>query len=199
LNSETNGDLITLARVIKTQGRHGEVAAEIHSDVPGRFTAGMKLLALDESQDRRELEVEELWPHKGLLVLKFAGVDSISDAEALIGSELQVPRSERAQLEPGWNYVSDLVGCALLDRGTQVGLIEAVQFGTGEAPLLIVASGSGKKFDIPFAEAYLEAVDLQQRQVRMNLPQGMLEVNAPLTAEEKREQVHVPGKKVQKH
>ena len=199
MNSETNGDLITLARVIKTQGRHGEVAAEIHSDVPGRFTAGMKLLALDESQDRRELEVEELWPHKGLLVLKFAGVDSISDAEALIGSELQVPRSERAQLEPGWNYVSDLVGCALLDRGTQVGLIEAVQFGTGEAPLLIVASGSGKKFDIPFAEAYLEAVDLQQRQVRMNLPQGMLEVNAPLTAEEKREQVHVPGKKVQKH
>ena len=199
MNSETNGDLITLARVIKTQGRHGEVAAEIHSDVPGRFTAGMKLLALDESQDRRELEVEELWPHKGLLVLKFAGVDSISDAEALIGSELQVPRSERAQLEPGWNYVSDLVGCSLFDRGTRVGLIEDVQFGTGEAPLLIVASGSGKKFDIPFAEAYLEAVDLQQRQVRMNLPEGMLEVNAPLTAEEKREQVHVPGKKVQKH
>jgi hypothetical protein len=34
----------------------------------------------------------------------------------------------------------------------------------------------------------LESVDLAQRQVRMNLPAGLLEVNAPLTAEEKQEQ-----------
>jgi len=60
--------------VVKTQGRHGEVASEIYSNVPERFTAGMKLLALPAGADeyRRELEVEEIWPHKGLLVLKFA-------------------------------------------------------------------------------------------------------------------------------
>ena len=42
--------------------------------------------------------------------------------------------------------------------------------------------------EIPFAEAYLDGVDLERRQVRMKLPEGLLEVNAPLTAEEKREQ-----------
>jgi hypothetical protein len=52
----------------------------------------------------------------------------------------------------------------------------------------MVAGGAGKKLDVPFAEAYLESVDLAQRQVRMNLPAGLLEVNAPLTAEEKQEQ-----------
>ena len=41
---------------------------------------------------------------------------------------------------------------------------------------------------MPFAEAYLEGVDLEQRQVRMNLPEGLLEINAPMTAEEKQEQ-----------
>ncbi len=41
------------------------------------------------------------------------------------------------------------------------------------------------ELDVPFAEAYLEGVDLPQRQVRMKLPEGMLEINAPLTAEEK--------------
>ena len=41
---------------------------------------------------------------------------------------------------------------------------------------------------MPFAEAYLEGVDTAQQQVRMNLPEGMLEVNAPVTAEEKQEQ-----------
>ena len=189
MNSEINGEFITLARVVKTQGRHGEVAAEIHSDAPERFAAGMKLFALPKLENlRRELEVEDLWPHKGLLVLKFRGVDSIFDAERLIGSELQVLSTQRADLEPGWNYVSDLVGCVVLDQSREIGRIEDVQFGAGEAPLLMVANAAGKKFEVPFAEAYLEGVDTAQRQVRMNLPEGMLEINAPVTAEEKKEQ-----------
>ena len=189
MSPDRSGEFITLARVVKTQGRHGEVAAEVHSDVPDRFIAGMKLFALGQTQSaRRELEVEDLWPHKGLVVLKFRGVDSMTDAEALIGSELQVPSAERAQLDRGWNYVSDLVGCTVFDRAREIGRIEDVQFGAGEAPLLIIAAKSGEKFDVPFAEAYLESVNVAQRQVRMNLPEGMLQINAPMTQEEKREQ-----------
>jgi 16S rRNA processing protein RimM len=196
LSPESSGEFITLARVVKTQGRHGEVAAETHSDVPGRFAAGMKLFALPKAVAvRRELEVEDLWPHKGLMVLKFRGVDSMSDAELLIGSELQVPSVERAELDAGWTYVSDLIGSKVFDHDREIGRIEDVQFGTGEAPLLIVANSAGKKFDVPFAEAYLEGVDIAHRQVRMNLPEGMLEVNAPMTAEEKQEQKSERSKK----
>ena len=196
MSSEPNSDFITLARVVKTQGRRGEVAAEIHSDVPGRFAAGMRLFALPNDADaaRRELEVEDLWPHKGLLVLKFSGVDSISDAEPLLGCELQVPRRERAQLDQGWSYVSDLAGCTVLDHGRDIGRIADVQFGAGEAPLLIVADRAGNRLDVPFAEAYLEKVDVARRQVRMNLPEGLLEVNAPVTAEEKREHARSAGR-----
>jgi 16S rRNA processing protein RimM len=173
--------------VRKTQGRHGEVAVELHTDVPDRFRVGLKLFALAQDNSRRELQVEELWPHKALLVLKFAGVDSISDAELLIGCELQVPRSERARLESGWNYVSDLVGCVVFDSGREIGRIEDVQFGAGEAPLLIVGTES-KRYEIPYAEAYLKGVDLEHKQIHMQLPEGMLELNAPLTAEEKEQQ-----------
>jgi 16S rRNA processing protein RimM len=189
LSPESSDGFVTLARVVKTQGRVGEVAAEIHSDVPDRFTEGMKLFALDKAgQSRREVEIENFWPHKGLLVFKFFGIDSISDAEALIGSELQLPQTERAQLEQGWNYVSDLVGCTVIDQDNEIGRIEDVQFGAGEAPLLIVTNAGGKKFDVPFADAYLEGVDLPKRKVHMTLPEGMLEINAPLTQEEKKQQ-----------
>jgi 16S rRNA processing protein RimM len=188
VSPDPTADFVTLARVVKTQGRIGEVAAEIHTDVPDRFAVGMKLSALEKSGDkRRDVEIEDLWPHKGLLVLKFSGIDSISDAELLIGSELQVPSEQRAELEQGWNYISDLVGCTLLDQDREIGKIEDVQFGAGEAPLLIVAGTDGKKYDVPFAEAYLEKVDLKEKQVRMKLPEGMLEVNAPLTTEEKKQ------------
>jgi 16S rRNA processing protein RimM len=175
--------------VVKTQGRRGEVASEILSDVPDRFAVGMKLLALAKNADiRRELEVEELWPHKGLLVLKFAGVDSISEAETLVGCVLQIPSSQRSALEAGWSYVSDLVGCMVLDQGREIGRLEDVQFGAGEAPLLIVRDAAKRALEVPFAEAYLERVDVGRKQILMKLPEGLLEVNAPLTAEEKREQ-----------
>ncbi|MBZ5682603.1 MAG: ribosome maturation factor RimM [Acidobacteriia bacterium] len=195
MSPETSGEFITVARAVKTQGRHGEVAAEVHSDVPERFAQGMRLFALQPDGTRRELDVEELWPHKNFLVLKFAGVDSISDAEPLVRCELQVPRSQRASLEPGWSYVSDLAGCTVLDHGREIGHIEDVQFGAGEAPLLIVSDGTGTRFDVPFAEAYLEGVDLAQKRVRMSLPEGMLDINAPVTQEERQEQASQPHKK----
>jgi 16S rRNA processing protein RimM len=182
---------------VKTQGRLGEVAVEVHSDIPDRLHAGMRVFALAEDDSRRELKIEEAWPHKDWLVLKFAGVDSISDAEGLLGSELQVPASERAQLETGVAYVSDLVGCVLLDcrklncqnedREREIGVVRDVRFGAGEAPLLVVGAGNSE-YEIPYAQEFLVQVDLEHKRIEMNLPEGLLEVNAPLTDEEKKQQ-----------
>ena len=178
---------VTLARVVKTQGRRGDVAVEVHSDVPDRLHAGLRVFAWTQGGRRRELQIEEAWPHKAWLVLKFAGLDSISAAESLVGSELQVPLSERAELQPGATYVSDLVGCLLLDQGREVGVISNVRFGAGEAPLLVIGGGKSE-FEIPYAQEFLGRVDLEHKRIEMNLPEGLLEVNAPLTDEEKKEQ-----------
>jgi len=185
---EAGGDWITLAVVIKTQGRRGEVAAELHTDVPDRFRQDMQLWALIKDGQRREVQIEDLWPHKSFLVLKFQGIETINDAEDLIGAELQLPRSERAELEPGWTYLSDLIGCTVFDGEREIGEIEDVEFGAGEAPLLVVGGRELKAklpYEIPFAEAFLEKLDLEHKQVRMKLPEGLLDVNAPLAKEEK--------------
>jgi len=182
-------DFITLARVVKTQGRIGEVGVEVHSDVPDRFAEGMRLFALAVDGSRRELKVEDLWPHKGLLILKFAGIDSISDAETLLKCELQVPAEERANLEPGWTYISDLAGCTVFDGERVIGKVEDVEFGAGEAPLLVVRGEAKEPYEIPYAEAYLEHVDLAAKEIRMKLPEGMLEINAPIASEGKRKNV----------
>ena len=142
----------------------------------------------------RELEIDELWPHKGHLVVKFAGVDSISDAEALIGCELQVPSRERSRLDPGWTYVATWWGARSSTGIARLGRFQDVQFGAGEAPLLIVISGS-KEYEIPYAEAYRASADIEHKKICMKLPEGMLEVNAPLTAEEK-EQQRISNKKL---
>jgi 16S rRNA processing protein RimM len=152
---------------------------ELHTDVPDRIRQDMRLWALGNDGQRRDVTVEDFWPHKSFLVLKFQGIETISDAEPLVGAELQLPRSERAELEPGWTYLGDLIGCAVFDGEREIGKIEDVEFGAGEAPLLVVGSGAKLPYQIPFAEAYLEKVDLERKQVRMKLPEGLLDVNAP--------------------
>lgn len=184
--AEPDAGFITLAKVLKTQGRRGEVAVATQSDA-GRFSAGMRVFASADGRTRRALAVEEAWPHKGHLVLKFDGIDSISEAEELVGCELRVLESERAQLEPGWTYVSDLIGCEVFDGDREIGRVEDVQTGAGEAPLLLVQAGK-RRIEVPFAEAYLQEVNAARKQIRMALPEGMLDLDAPLTAEEKAQQ-----------
>jgi 16S rRNA processing protein RimM len=191
-------EYVTIARVAKTQGRHGEVAAALFTDFPELFATRKDLFALSEAvagrekaagEVRRALKLEEYWFHKGMVILKFAGVDSISEAETLLGSEIQVPRSERARLENDEFYVSDLIGCTVTDSGREIGRIKDVQFGSGEAPLLVIAGVEGKKeYLVPFAGAYVEKISLEQKLLEMKLPKGMLELDAPLSQEEKQRQ-----------
>jgi 16S rRNA processing protein RimM len=185
-------EFVTLARVTKTQGRKGEVAATLLTDFPERFATRKRLFALAAGKSQRlELELQEYWLHKGQVVLKFAGVDSISDAEELVGCEIQIPGSERAELESGALYVNDLIGCTVWDAGREIGRIEEVQFGSGEAPLLVVKGSvaqGNKEYLLPFAAGYIEKIELGQKRVSMKLPAGMLELDAPLDEEEKRQQ-----------
>jgi len=199
-----NAGFVTIARVVKVQGRVGEVAAELHTDFPERFEHRRTLYAWQESSDqRRQLHLDEYWPHKGGMVLKFAGVDSIEAAETLLGSEIQIPVQERAELEAGTFYVNELVGCLVVETSheeREIGTVVDVDFGAGTAPLLIVRSNAlaedmqptplpraqahdgGREFMIPFVESFTTKLDLKGKRIEMQLPEGMLELDAPLGA-----------------
>jgi len=178
---------ITVARVVRPQGRRGEVAADLHTDFPERFAERKQLSALAPDGSRRALRLEEFWLHKGRVVLKFAGVDSISDAEALAGYEVQVPLEQRAPLPEGAAYISDLVGSSLYDGDRLVGKVSDVLAGAGAATLLVVKTGT-RELLVPLVAEFLKHHDVAGKRLEMVLPAGLLELDAPLTAEEKREQ-----------
>jgi 16S rRNA processing protein RimM len=191
--------------VLGPQGRRGEVLAELHTDFPERFAERRQLSALAPDGSRRELQLEEHWFHKGGVVLKFAGVESIGDAEQLKGLELQVLREDRAKLELGAAYVSDIVGCEVWLTGSGerqlLGTVAEVQFSAGEAALLVVrrpspsptegekgGATSAQELLIPYAQEFVRAADFAGRRIEMELPEGLLSLEAPLDAEEKQRQ-----------
>ena len=168
------------------------MAADLYTDFPERFADRTRFWLESPQGERRELELEEFWPHKGRIVLKFRGIDSITAAEGLTAWEVQIPRAQRAQLEPGAAYVSDLVGCRVVVEGRELGPVVEVQFGAGSAPLLVVVQ-AGREFLLPWAEEFIEQLDLAARIVRLKVPDGLLELDRPLSAEEKAEQQRGPG------
>ena len=172
------------------QGRRGEVLAELHTDFPERFAERRELSGLAADGSRRPLQVEEHWFHKGGVVLKFTGVDSITDAERLGRLELQVPLEQRSELDAGATYVSDVVGCEVWVLGAGgrqlLGTVAEVQFGAGEAPLLLVKGQH--EILLPYAEEFVKSADFAQRRIEMELPEGLLKLQASLSAEEKERQ-----------
>lgn len=183
-------NFITIARIQKTQGRIGEVFAELFTDFPERFDERHRLYILPERGDRRELELEDHWFHKGGVVLKFQGIETISDAETLLRGEVQIPRQDRAPLEEGATYVSDLVGCELFEiHGTEkhrIGVVVDVDFSAGEAPLLVVKGD--REYLVPYVESFLKSADFTAKRIEMGLPEGMLELDAPLSRDERERQ-----------
>jgi 16S rRNA processing protein RimM len=179
--------------VLGPQGRRGEVLAELHTDFPQRFQERRQLWGLGADGSRRELQLEEHWFHKGGVVLKFAGVDSISDAERLKGWEVQVPSEQRTELEAGSAYVSEIVGSDIWINDGQrfLGRVSEVQFGAGEAPLLVVklpVCAVQSEVLVPFAEEFVKKFDVAGKRIDMVLPDGLLELDTPLSEEEKQRQ-----------
>jgi len=190
---------IRIAHLLRPQGRRGELLAEILTDFPERFAQSPSVFLLARNAaggTERPMTVEQHWLHKGRVVLKFQGIDSITDAETLRGLDVVIRREERQPLPDGSLYIDDLIGCALVDTqqpdAPVVGVIRDVLPQPETADLLVVAGKGGQEYLIPFAKAYLVRIDLTARRMEMNLPPGLLAVNAPLTPEEQVEQAASP-------
>jgi len=183
---------VSVARLIRPQGRRGELLAEVLTDFPERFTQIPKAFLAHGKGAPAPVLIEQAWLHKGRVVLKFAGVDSISAAEALRGAEVVIPAVERMPLDPEMAYVDDLIGCALVDRNQAgnpvIGTVRDVIRQENTTDLLLVVGADGSEHWIPFARQYLVEMNLPARRLEMNLPAGLLDVNAPPSEEELRVQ-----------
>jgi 16S rRNA processing protein RimM len=186
---------IVLAHLLRPQGRKGEVLAELFTDFPERFEEQTRVFLAPagfqgEEAEARVAEVVSFWlpvgKNEGRVVLQFAGIDSISDAESIAGQDVIVPREERLPLDDESVYISELIGCTVYDGTLAVGVVEDVQFATtadgarrltDAAPLLAVTSIDGDEVLIPFAKAFLVKVDTQAKRIEMKLPEGLVEVN----------------------
>jgi 16S rRNA processing protein RimM len=182
-------DWVTLARVVRPQGRKGEVLCDLLTDFPDQFAARPTLSMLMPDGRRMDAVVEDHWlpvgRSAGRVVLKMAGTDSITAAEGLAGAQIQIPQDERLALDDTTYYVSDLVGCVMADGPNDIGIVRDLHFPHDSegrrldeaAPIFVVERPDGDEVMIPFANAFVKQIDVAAKRIEMNLPGGLLEMN----------------------
>ena len=171
-------DWVAIGRLWRTRGNRGELLGELDSSDPDREQK-LREVALEVDGRRQIMQVEETWRHDGRPVFKFAGIDSISDAEKWEGAEMLVPASEVEPPEEGAYSYADLVGCKVLGGGkedavTEVGVVTEVE-ARGGAPLLKLEAADGREILIPFARSICKVIDVATKTIRVELPEGLLE------------------------
>ena len=193
---------VVVARLLRPQGRKGEILSELFSDFPDRFDTRKRVFLAPsgftgpESAARRA-QVEAWWlplgKSEGRIVLHLDGIDSINAAEPLCGLEVIVPASERSELDEGSTYISDLIGCIVFDLANRdlplsIGTVTDVHFTATPdggrrldeaAPLLAVETPAGDEVLIPFVKAFILLLDPARQRIEMSLPPGLIEVNRP--------------------
>ena len=83
MGENATGKYLAIARILRPQGRKGEVAAEILTDFPERFQQLQTAFLEVPGQAPKPVSLERSWPHKGQIILKFAGIDSIEHGSFL--------------------------------------------------------------------------------------------------------------------
>jgi len=173
---------LAVGRIVRPQGRHGEVVAEILTDFPVRFQALRQALLEEPGGVRRAVAVERTWLHQGRVVLKFSGVDSIDTASRLRGCHILIGHEERMPLPPHSYYLWELEGCRVLAvcQGAQreVGTVTEVE-STGGVDLLHVATPHGEVL-IPLAQAICTKIDVSGKTIVIDPPEDLLELNEGL-------------------
>lgn len=174
-------ELLVVGRLVAAQGLQGELRLLPLSDFPERFTRPGPRWLRRGGQPARcvDLRSGRRLPGKELFVIRLAGVDDRSAAEALVGQELLVDASDRPALAPGEFHLLDLVGLEvrLLDSGAVIGRVrDLIHAGNDLLEVGLGPEGSGRRILIPFVTAIVPEVHLQEGWIGLTPPAGLLEL-----------------------
>ena len=171
-------DWLPVGKVVAVQGLKGELRINPASEFPERFTEPGSRWLKARGKAPREIELKSgrQLPGKSVFVVRFAGIDSREAAEALVGQTLMVPADDRPELEEGEFHLLDLVGleARLSADGEAIGTVSDLISGGNE--LLEIQTPDGRTLMVPFVEAIVPEVHLEQGWLLLTPPPGLLEL-----------------------
>ncbi len=171
-----SAELVSIGRIWRARGIRGELLGELDSEQPDREER-LKSVILDHQGRRQKFSVEEVWRHGGQPVFKFAGIDTMTEAERWEKSEILVEPEDVVPPPEGEYSHRDLVGSVVIDAasGNHLGVVARVDV-FGGPDLLAVQMTDGREVLLPFAKAICREIDVAAKTIRVDVPEGLLDL-----------------------
>jgi 16S rRNA processing protein RimM len=169
-------DRLLVGRIARAHGNRGQVIVNPETDFPGeRFAVGNVIIVQggDAGTPRRIVSVRF---QQGRPIIALEGIETMTEAEALAGADLWMPRSSMRPLPAGTFHRDELVGCEVRDTtDAVVGRVTAVE-GPMERSHLVVEGARGDML-IPLNAEICVRVDPAAGVIVVDPPEGLLELN----------------------
>jgi len=169
--------LIAVGVIRKPHGVKGEVSVEVWTDPFERLLDLTDVtLVSPDGTERRDVRIESVREHGGRALIKFDAIDSPEMGGQFRNWTVEVPEGEARSLEEDEYFLHDLVGMRVEDsEGVLIGkTIEVFEGGGGL--LVTIREENGESFDIPFAASICTVVDVANKRLQVDLPEGLREL-----------------------
>lgn len=175
-STQLNADDVVIARIVKARGIRGEVACDLETDFPERFQKLADVTVVLPEGRRLSLRLDHHWFHKGRVILKFSGTDTMNDALRLVGGVLVISQLDTWELEEDEFYEYDLIGLqAVTVDGKNVGRVTGLLRTAGN-DLLVLEDEQKREILVPFVDEICKEVDLEAERLIINPPEGLLDL-----------------------
>ena len=161
---------------MKARGIRGEVLCDIETDFPERYAVLDQATIWMPNGDRLTVGIAGHWFHKGRVIFKFTGCDTMTDAERYVGGRLVVDASDPRRLGDDEYYEHQVVGAEVLDSdGKLLGVVKRLMR-TGGTDLLVIDRGDSREYLVPFASDICTEVDVDAKRISIHPPKGLLDL-----------------------
>ncbi len=167
--------MISVGKILRSQGNRGELKLRFYDNGLVELSA-CRTLFIGKEGEIKEFRVEFFARRGKYFQVKLAGVDSLAEADSLAGLEVFVPPDSLKPSAIGHYYLFELKGCSALSlQGELIGkVVDVLSIPAND---LLVIDRDGKEIFVPFHESICRKVDLVKKEIRIDPPAGLLDLN----------------------
>lgn len=160
----------TVGKIINMHGIKGELKVYPDCDDPERFSEFEYVLIKGE-----KYEVESARIHKGCVLLKVKGIDSINDGERLKNEIVEIPEEFAQDLNEGEYFIRDIIDSKVYtDNGDYLGIVTDVLF-TASNDVFVVKTEDNKEVLLPNISECILDVDTESKIIKIHVMEGLLD------------------------
>lgn len=167
---------LPIGKIVGAHGVKGNVKVYSFVESLSLFEQESSILVVSAKGSEKIFKIKWIKPHGRVVLLSLEGIENRDLAETLIGSELFVKRDSFPKLVDGSYYWFDIIGLAVFTNDEKyIGRVESI-IPTGSNDVYVVKDAQKDRDNeilIPAIESAVLEIDLEQKRMIVDLPEGL--------------------------